>query len=400
MDDTLFNADSPLNFCNKDSKICSRFICVYNLASLARSMIADPRIAVTETDWDNLLKATDNPIGCRFLLSARVAIRLRVLRTVSENPPNVSKAKGMNWIPTSLQFWAYCSYFLSSVAERAKPLFSDAFIMGLDCKGEVTVTSEAAGRPLFQTGKKISPGLELLSGSKLFCSEMGDKRAPEQADIILSRIRSWREIISARPWHDTAWSPITSRVPDLQKGHFLSFSYNFTPSRYLRATRNSLEDRCSPRAGMGAADNQAPDCGRERDCKRAFSLKELCFPNKLSKAELSSSSWIFLWEGYVVAILLNSSTALTNEMSSVGLWPVNFSTRTEDWKTDPTYAAWTWSADRLIPTPVLLIGRHAWSQEVSDNKTPRIPSKVARWTESNFRRILFDSSEGELHRKE
>ena len=40
---------------------------------------------------------------------------------------------------------------------------------------------------------------------------------------------------------------------------------------------------------MGAADNQAPDCGRERDCKRAFSLMELCFPNKLSKAELSSS---------------------------------------------------------------------------------------------------------------
>ena len=79
-------------------------------------------------------------------------------------------------------------------------------------------------------------------------------------------------------------------VPDLQKGHFLSFSYNFTPSRYLRATRNSLENSCSPRAGMGAADNQAPDCGRERDCKRAFSHMELCFPNKLSKAELSSSS--------------------------------------------------------------------------------------------------------------
>ena len=300
-------------------------------------MIADPRTAVTETDWDNLMKATDNPAGCKFLLSARVAIRLRVLRTVSENPPNVSKAKGMNWIPTSLQFWTYCSYFLSSAADRAKPLFSDAFIMRLDCKGEVTVTSKAAGRPLFHTGKKISPGLEVLSGSKLFCSEMGDKRAPEQADIILSRIRSWGEIISPRPWHDTAWSPITWST-DLQKGHFLSFSYNFTPSRYLRATRNSLEDRCSPRAGMGAADNQAPDCGREGDCKRAFFLMELCFPNKLSKAEFSSSSWIFLWEGYVVAISLNSSTALTNEMSSVGLWPVNFSTRTEDWKTDPTYA--------------------------------------------------------------
>ena len=169
MDDTLFKADSPSNFCKRDSKICSRFICVYNLASLARSMIADPRIAVTETDWDNLLKANDNPAGCKFLLSARVAIRLRVLRTVSENPPNVSKARGMNWIPTSLQFWAYCSYFLSSAADSAKPLFSDAFKMRLDCKGEVTVTSKAAGWPALHTGKKISPGLELLSGyQKLF----------------------------------------------------------------------------------------------------------------------------------------------------------------------------------------------------------------------------------------
>ena len=52
----------------------------------------------------------------------------------------------------------------------------------------MTGTSKAAGRSLFQTGKKISPGLELLSGSKLFCSEMGDKRAPEQADIILSMV--------------------------------------------------------------------------------------------------------------------------------------------------------------------------------------------------------------------
>ena len=146
-------------------------------------MIADPRIAVTETDWDNLLKAAVNPTAYKFLLSARVAIRLRVLGTVSENPPNVSKARGMNWIGTSLQFLAY----------------SDAFIMRLDCKGEVMVTSKAAGWPAFHIGKKISPGLELLSSSKLFCSEMGDKRAPKQVDIILSCIRSWQEILSPRP---------------------------------------------------------------------------------------------------------------------------------------------------------------------------------------------------------
>ena len=231
MGDTLFKPDSTLNFCNKDSKIYSRFICVYNLASLARSKIADPRIAVTENDWDNLLKATDNPAGCKFLLSARIAIRLRVLRTVSENPPNVTKAREKNWIPTTLQFWAYCSYFLPSAADSATPHFSDAFIMRPDCKGEVTATSKASGWPAFHTGKKKLPGQELLLGSKLFCSQMGDKRAPEQVDIILYCKRSRQEIILPRPWHNTAWSPITFRGPDLQKGHFLSFSYNFTPSR-------------------------------------------------------------------------------------------------------------------------------------------------------------------------
>ena len=179
---------------------------------------------------------------------------------------------------------------------------------------------------------------------------------------------------------------------------------NFSCSRIilhhliLWTTRNSLDNQCSPRAGMGAADNQASDCGRERDWKRAFSLMELCFPKELTKVELSFSSWIFLWEGYVSETLLNRSTVLTNEMSSIGLWPVNFSTRTEGWKTDPTYAAWTWSARRLIPTPVLLMGRRAWSQNVFDNKIPRIPSKVARWIEPNFRKILFYLSEGELHR--
>ena len=70
-----------------------------------------------------------------------------------------------------------------------------------------------------------------------------------------------------------------------------------------------MGDGLSPRAGMGAADNQASDCGREKDGKRFFSLMEFCFLNKLSWAELSISSWIFFWEECVVAILPNSSIA-------------------------------------------------------------------------------------------
>ena len=70
---------------------------------------------------------------------------------------------------------------------------------------------------------------------------------------------------------------------------------------------------------MEAADNQTPDSGRERDCKRVFTLMEFCFHKKLLKAQLSNFS-----------ISPNSSIALKNELSSAGLWPVIFPTRTED----------------------------------------------------------------------
>ena len=108
-------------------------------------MIMDPAVAVTDKNYDNPPKANDKPDGCIFLSSARVAIRLKFLRIVSENTPNETKARGVRCIATSLHFWAYCLYFLSSAADREKQLFSDAFIIGPDCKGEETVTSNAAG---------------------------------------------------------------------------------------------------------------------------------------------------------------------------------------------------------------------------------------------------------------
>ena len=43
----IHKADSPLNSWNKDPKICSRFICVYNLSSLARSMSLGSKIKST-----------------------------------------------------------------------------------------------------------------------------------------------------------------------------------------------------------------------------------------------------------------------------------------------------------------------------------------------------------------
>ena len=70
------------------------------------------------------------------------------------------------------------------------------------------------------------------------------------AHIILSRIRSRRAITSLRPWDDMAWSPITFRIPDLQKRHLRSFLCSLTLRRNLKATWNSFGEKSSPTAGM------------------------------------------------------------------------------------------------------------------------------------------------------
>ena len=86
----IFNWDI-FNWWDKDWRFCSRFLCVYDLASLARSMVKDHRIDVTETDWDNLLKPNDNSAGCKFLASARVVICLRVFEMSLKFPQRTEK---------------------------------------------------------------------------------------------------------------------------------------------------------------------------------------------------------------------------------------------------------------------------------------------------------------------
>ena len=109
----------------------------------------DPRIDVTETDCHNLLKTADNP--------RRETIGLRVLGNFSKKSHNSSKAKRMNCSPTSLHFWSNSSYFSSSAANSAKPLFSTVFAIWFGCKRETVVTSN--GWPAFHTGWIISPSL-------------------------------------------------------------------------------------------------------------------------------------------------------------------------------------------------------------------------------------------------
>ena len=172
----------------------------YSLDSLAVSIIEDTRVAIRKTDWDNLLNTKDDPKSTTLLLSAKETIRLRVSRTVAANPPNDSRSKRTNWIPNWIQTTLFRRFFHRACVQV-----------------EMMVKSSAACWPDFPTGKIMSPDLELLLGSKLFCSLIGDNWTPQKVDVILFYIRSWLAIISPRPLHDTTWSPFTYGVQGLQK---------------------------------------------------------------------------------------------------------------------------------------------------------------------------------------
>ena len=244
---------------------------------------------------------------------------------------------------------------MSSAADSAKPLFSDTFIMRLDCKGELTVTSKAAGWPAFHACKKISP---VWSYCRVVSFSVHRWQIPSKMIyIILFRIRSWREIISPRRWRDTAWSPITSRVPDLKKGHFRSRTILY-PVDIWEQQGTQRKIGVVPELEWGLRITRHQSVVEKGNVSELLLLWNFVFLTSCRRLSYQVPPEFF-FERDVIAILLTSPTALANEVSSAGLWTVNFSTRTEDWKTDPTYAAWTWSADRLIPTPILLIGRHA-----------------------------------------
>ena len=102
---------------------------------------------------------------------------------------------------------------ISYLQHLSKPHLLAASEIRLGCSGEVMVTSNADGCPADQLGKYMSPGLELLSGIKFFCSQTGDKFAVEQAANILSLTLSCLDIISPRPWQLKAWSPSLSSLP-------------------------------------------------------------------------------------------------------------------------------------------------------------------------------------------
>ena len=58
-------------------------------------------------------------------------------------------------------------------------------------------------------------------------------------------------------------------VPDLPKGHFFFVYDNLIASEYLQETQHSLVDKRSPIVGIGTAENETSDCGRENDLSRS-----------------------------------------------------------------------------------------------------------------------------------
>ena len=78
---------------------------------------------------------------------------LMVSMAASLHPPSVSATMGTKWTPTDLQASAWAAIFLSSPTCKAYPGVEAAPACVRCCIVEMTVTSRAAGWPLFQLGR-------------------------------------------------------------------------------------------------------------------------------------------------------------------------------------------------------------------------------------------------------
>ena len=113
-------------------------------------------------DWQGLHQFTESyrqPCAWKERSSLNTANRLSAFLKVADIPPRTSIASGTNVIPNFAQLSSWRQYFLSSSASSAYLAFVAALVRELDCKDEVTVTSNSAGFPAFQVGTKMSRGV-------------------------------------------------------------------------------------------------------------------------------------------------------------------------------------------------------------------------------------------------
>ena len=108
------------------------------------------------------------------------------------HPPRVSTTMGIKVTPTDRHESEWAAVFLSSPTCRACPGLVAAAESVSCCSGDITWTSRAAGRPLFQLGRKMSAGRLQELGIREETSFLGARAADWAAENRASRMESCR----------------------------------------------------------------------------------------------------------------------------------------------------------------------------------------------------------------
>ena len=110
---------------------------------------------------------------------------------INEVRPKDSKTRGMKSTPSSRHSSPRAASFLSFAMRRACPGVMAVHMLQSysNCRGDITVTSRAAGRPPDQLGRKMSAGRLLVPGIREGTSFLGAKVASRAADRIESQIK-------------------------------------------------------------------------------------------------------------------------------------------------------------------------------------------------------------------
>ena len=203
---------------------------------------------------------------------ARWAMDFPSVRTMwmksSERPPRVSTTMGIKSIPAALQADKWEFNFLWVPTCRAWPGVVAASCRVASWSGDITWTSNAAGLPWYQDGRRTSAGLDWEFDIMLEASRIGPKAADCAAEKRTSLMALWRTMRSPFPPQPTWWSPNLSAVL-WHSGQEYGELWSGTPSQYLKQHRNDWSGRWRPNVAEGRPFSQSPACGREVERARA-----------------------------------------------------------------------------------------------------------------------------------
>ena len=119
------------------------------------------------------------PKRCLVMLNESVEVRrcskamptARMMAIASgHQPPKVSTTTGKNSKPATRKAGRLDASLRQTPTVRAWPGVLAASLMVSCCRGEIMLTSSAAGRPCCQTGRWMSAGCELDPGTRLGAS--------------------------------------------------------------------------------------------------------------------------------------------------------------------------------------------------------------------------------------